>query len=93
MGDLSRSFSGFVGFFLVGVSCVFWFSFFFFVVSMSLLISLLLLKHHLESICLVSCSCCLCVEILAERRIGIKLLSPRISMKNMSAFLRASGCF
>lgn len=29
MGDLGRSFSGFVGFFLVGVSCVFWFSFFF----------------------------------------------------------------
>lgn len=63
-GNLGWGFSGFMGFFLLGVSCVFWFSFF--VESMSLSISLLLLKHHLESICSVSCSCCLCVETLAE---------------------------
>lgn len=61
-------FLGLWGFSIAGVSCVFCFSFF--VVSMSLSISLLLLKHHLESICSVSCSCCLCVETLPERRVA-----------------------
>lgn len=46
------------------------FKFIFSVVSMSLSSYLLLLKYHVESVCSVSYSCCLCVESRVERTIA-----------------------